>query len=217
MIVYPVVEQRSPEWVALRRGRPTASRLKDIMTPVKCEYSKSATKYMASLIADCFDTDIDGMLEGEKYSNYWTSRGIDLEPLARIELGKILGVDISEVGFCLHDAGLFGCSPDGLVKENGVWSKGCEFKCPAPKTHVQWVMEGGIPSEYLCQVHGSMVITGLKQWEFLSYCPGMKPLHVTAEHNDFTERLAECMDRFAREYKETMALMMPKLQLQLEQ
>lgn len=215
MIVYPAVEQRSEEWIALRRGRPTASRLKDIMTPVKMEYSKSARTYIAELIASCFDTDIEGMVE-DKLSTYWVRRGIELEPLARIELAKILGAEIHDVGFCLHDDGLFGCSPDGMVKENGVWIKGGEFKCPAPKTHVQWVMEGGIPSDYLCQVHGSMVITGLKQWEFLSYCPGMKPLHVTAEYDTFTERLAECMDRFAREYKETMELMMPKLQLQLE-
>lgn len=215
MIVYPVVEQRSKEWIALRRGRPTASRLKDIMTPVKREYSKTARLYIAELIAACFDTDVEGMIE-DRLSTYWVRRGVELEPLAKTELAKALGTEVHDVGFCLHDGGLFGCSPDGMVKENGVWVKGGEFKCPAPKTHVQWVMEGGIPSEYLCQVHGSMVITGLKQWEFLSYCPGMKPLHVTAEHNDFTERLAECMDRFAREYKETMALMMPKLQLQLE-
>jgi hypothetical protein len=39
------------------------------------------------------------------------------------------------------------------------------------------------------QVHASMAVTGLDRWDFLSYCPMEKPLLITVERDETTERL----------------------------
>lgn len=213
MIIYQDIEQGTPEWHSLRRGRPTASRLSEVITAAKGDYSASAPKYMAELLAECFDTDIEP--GDDNFDNFWTRRGKDLEPLARLELSRILGREAHQVGFCLHDGGVFGCSPDALFKDGGSYDSGGELKCPKPSQHVLWIMGGVLPPEHKAQVEGSMVITGLRCWEFLSFCPGLQPFHVTVHWSDYTDKLAEHMDRFTREYKELHAKLVPKLTLTL--
>lgn len=214
MVVYPQIEQGSDAWNDLRRGRPTASRFSEIITAAKGDYSASAKKYMAELLAQCFETDVDP--GQDEFSTYWTRRGCDLEPLARAELSRILGRQAHQVGFVLHDGGLFGCSPDALFKDGDTYERGGELKCPKPSQHVLWVMGGVLPPEHRAQVEGSMVICGLKYWEFLSYVPGMQPFHVTVEWNEFTDTLAKHMDRFTAEYKALHEELVPKLTLLLD-
>jgi hypothetical protein len=47
-----LMPQLSPEWWQVRRAVPTASNFDKIMTAEKRKYSSSATKYIASLIAE---------------------------------------------------------------------------------------------------------------------------------------------------------------------
>ena len=214
MVVYPTIDQRSPEWRKLRQGRPTASRFSEIVTAAKGEYSKSAQGYMYELLADCFPTDIDPD-EADRFDNFWTRRGTDLEPLARVELAKILQCEIHQVGFCLHDDGLFGCSPDGLIKEGETYIEGVEIKCPSPAVHVEYMAGGKLPSSYCQQVHGSLVITNLPRWHFASFCPGMQAFHVVVERDDYTDKVAACLKKFSEEYKAMREALIPKLQLSL--
>lgn len=213
MIVYPAIPQGTPQWRALRRGRPTASHLSEVITAAKGDYSASAPKYMAELLAQCFETDVDP--DRDEFSTFWTRRGQELEPLARSELATILGREAHQVGFCIQENGIFGCSPDVLFKTGDAYDDGGELKCPAPAQHVKWVMDGGLPLEHKAQVHGSMVITSIPRWNFLSYCPGMQPFHVQVTWDDFTDKLAALMARFTSDYKALHERLIPKLQLTL--
>jgi len=210
MKVFPKMIQGSEAWYAVRKGRPTASRFKDVITAAKAEYSKSATGYMQELIADCFTTDVEAWT-----GNKWTDRGTELEPEARKAYGEHTGREVEEVGFCAHDNEFFGCSPDGLILDPVTleYCRGVEIKCLAPKGHVAAVAGGVLPDDYKAQVHGSLYVTGLPAWDFWSYCPGMRPFLVTVRPDEYTVKLGAALERFAIEYAALRAAIIPQLKL----
>jgi len=158
------VEQRSLEWHAARLGVPSASNFKNVVTPTG-QKSKQVDSYLNRLIAD--------VLTGSPEPHPGTDamqRGTDLEPEARSYYELIAG-SVEEIGFCIHDDG-FGCSPDGLVGEEGL----LEIKCPLAHTHVEYLRDGILPSIYIPQVQGQLLVLNRLWCDFLSYHPSMKPL-----------------------------------------
>lgn len=209
MKVFPHVAQGSEEWFAMRKGRPTASRFSDIITAKTGELSKSAKAYMCELIAECFCPEYVNFM-----GNSWTDRGIELEPEARAAFIERTGANVQQVGFCTRDDGIVGCSPDGLlVAPNDDYVAGLEIKCPSPKTHVEYVLAGELPDEYKQQVHGGMAVTGLNQWHFFSYYPGLKPLHLVILADSYTAKLSAALDQFLLDYRDAREKAIPQLQL----
>ena len=88
-------------------------------------------------------------------------------------------VKIQRVGFCVSDDGRYGCSPDGLIGEDG----GIEIKSPQPGKHLQHLLGGIVPKEYVGQVQMSLFVTGRAWWKFVSYSRHLPPLvlHVTPD------------------------------------
>ena len=186
--------QYSPEWVAVRSGIPTASQFGRIMTPAQRKYSSQAREYALELL----DQRHRGYSR-DAHCSPEMQHGLDTEPEARAWYAFDTGRDVQQVGFCLSDCGRFGCSPDGLVGDDG----GLEIKCPQPVTHLKYLDEGVVPTQYLPQIHGSLLVTGRAWWDFLSYCPGYPPLVLRVTPSDFTERLAELLEVFCLELIET--------------
>ena len=186
-------DQGSPEWGQCRQGIPTASNFDKIVTPAKGELSKQADAYIYELIADR----IMGVPENvEAFTSREMQYGIDTEPEARAWYQMETGLTVRKVGFCVADDGSMGCSPDGLVDPDG----GIEIKCPLAKTHIGYLMQGGLPTEYKLQVHGSLVVTGRRYWSFVSYCPGIKPVNIKVEPDDFTAKLRDALEAFTARY-----------------
>lgn len=201
--------QGSEEWFNLRRGRPTASRFKDIITPKTGVLSKSSVGYMRELVTECFVPDYAKFI-----GNKWTDRGTELEPEALEALAQRLDCEIEPVGFVTRDDEVVGCSPDGLIKGGGEFIAGAEVKCPAGHTHISYVEAGKLPDTYKPQVHGSMAVTGLDRWHFFSYFPGMQPLHVVVERDAYTDKVSKALDQFLIDYRDYREKMIPKLQLE---
>ena len=105
------------------------------------------------------------------------------------------GFAIEPVGFIESDDGLFGASPDGLI--NGYPA---EIKCPKPSTHIQWLLEGGLPKDHIAQVHMQMAISEKDKCYFMSYTPDCRPLIIEAVWNDYTESLVHQMDKYRKEF-----------------
>jgi hypothetical protein len=212
MKVFTDIEQGSDAWKAIRKGKPTASRFSDIITAKTGELSKSAKEYIRELIGECFCPDWEPW-----QGNQFTDRGTELEPEARFQFAMQTGMDVKEVGFVLADDGLFGCSPDGLIMgADSYYVAGLEIKCPNPKTHIGYVLDGGLPDQYKQQVHGGMAVTGLNQWHFYSYFPGMKALHVVVERDEYTEKLSKALVAFGVEYRGAMEIAIEKLMIEKE-
>jgi putative phage-type endonuclease len=202
-------EQRTPEWFEARKGVLTASKFGKWLTdPTK---NKTSNKALQGAICGMLG-DLSGESEPPDRDSWEMKRGRELEPEARAAYETITGYKVTEVGFILHDCGRFGCSPDGLclykmfeeVSSNPCpeeFSHGLEIKCPVPKTHIKYLFDGGVPDEYLCQVHGSMAVTGLTRWDFMSYCPELPPLLITVERDEFTEAILDGLLEVAKQYE----------------
>lgn len=188
--------QYSPEWWAVRRGVPTASEFSNILTPATGKLSKSADGYVYKLIGEKLSTEYP--LTTMNPATAAMERGTSLEANARSWYSLVHSVEVNEVGFALSDCERFGCSPDGIVGEDG----GIEIKCPLPHTQVEWLLSGTLPDTYKPQVHGSLIITGRQWWDFVSYCPGLPELVVRVEPDEYTEKLREALELFHARYQE---------------
>jgi hypothetical protein len=100
-----------------------------------------------------------------------------------------------------------------ILNANGFSIAGLEIKCPSPFTHAEYIEAGVLPDQYKAQVHGSMAVTGLDQWHFFSYFPGLQPLHLVVTRDDYTAKIEAAIDQFVIEYGAYRQMMTPKLQL----
>lgn len=211
MKIFRDLEQGSEQWKAIRKGKPTASRFSDIITSSKGELSKSANGYIRELIGECFCPDWEPW-----QGNFFTERGKELEAEALDAFTATTELNVERVGFVLADDGICGCSPDALiVGTDGQPIAGVEIKCPAPKTHIGYVLDGGLPAEYRQQVHGSLAVTGLPEWRFWSYFPGLRPLHVVVTPDDYTAKIKAALADFVTLYRREMEAAIPKLKITL--
>lgn len=89
-------------------------------------------------------------------------------------------VTVQRVGFITSDDGKMGCSPDGLIGED----EGLEIKSPQSPKHIQYLLAGVVPPDYLPQIHMSMYITGRKAWWFASYNSYLPKLLIRVERDE---------------------------------
>ena len=127
------IDQRTPEWFAVRCGKVTASRVADLMARIKTGYAASRDNYMAQLVCER----ITGK-PAESYSNAAMQWGTEQEPFARAAYEAHTGVIVEETGFHSHPTiEAAGASPDGLVGEDGL----VEIKCPNTATHIETLLD----------------------------------------------------------------------------
>lgn len=171
-------EQGTEEWLTARLGIPTATGIENIVTPTG-KKSSSQIKYMSELIEES----ILG-LQDSGYKSAFMERGNQLEPLARSAYEFLTGNAVKQVGGVYLDENKeVMVSPDGLIPE---LKKGLEIKCPKMSTHIRYLLEGGVPSEYVIQVQANLWVTGYETWDFVSYCPEYQkqPLYIFTTHRD---------------------------------
>ena len=182
-------KQYSDSWWAARRGRPSASRFGDILQPVKMQLGKGAESYACELIGDLLDMNYGPK---DEFATSAMRSGTVMEPHIRRYYEFQRDIEVQEVGLCESDDGRFTGSPDGLCADDGV----LELKHPTPKVQIKYLLDGGVPAEYLGQVHGHLIVTGRKWVDFLSYVPGLPELLIRVEPDGYTEKLAIALDEF---------------------
>jgi len=194
--VWPDMLQGSEVWFNARKGRATASQFKKILTGTG-KLSTQADAYARKLARETVMADPQ-----EFAGNKFTDWGNEHEPEARETYIRETGAAVVEVGFVTSKAmPCVGCSPDGLILgPNGQPISGLEIKCPAIDTLVEWMMAGELPADHLAQVHGSMIVTGLRRWEFVGYHPGAPLFLQSAEWNAYTDKMAAAVEEFVIRY-----------------
>src|SRR5207253_7226161 len=68
-----------------------------------------------------------------------------------------------------HDIADAGCSPDGLVGDDGL----VEIKCPNTATHIETLIAKSVPTKYVTQIQFQLACTGREWCDFVSYDPRM--------------------------------------------
>ena len=196
MIIHDV-EQNTPEWFALRCGIPTASEFSKILTSTGKDSTQSKG-YMHTLVGE--------RLAGEpleSVNNVWMERGKELEADALSYFEFETDLDIESQGFITNDDLTLGCSPDGF---SGDW--GVEVKCPKGSTHVEYLLGRRVPPVYFPQVQGSMYVTGVDHWWFVSYHPKLDPLIIRVQRDEeWINKLEIALTRFNNQ----LNVMMEKL------
>ena len=170
MKIYDDLVQGTPEWKAVKCGVPSASNFDKIVT-TKGERSKQAEKYLYTLAGERST----GTSE-ETFQSAAMLKGTEMESEARSYYEIVNDTEVKQVGFCLADG--YGSSPDGLIGKDG----GLELKVPNLATHVGYLLDGKLPTEYFCQVQGNLFVTSRKWWDFMSYAsPSIKPFIIRVE------------------------------------
>ncbi len=184
------VEQSSYDWFKMKLGVVSASNCSKIFKP-KRGAGLTRLTYMNELIGE-----ICTGIPQEEISAKALQWGKDNEPQAR-ELYSVLGLGgvVQELPFIYADKDMrAGCSPDGIDGDSGI-----EIKCPfTTKVHIDFLLNGTIKPEYHDQMQFSMMVSGAKQWHFVSYDHRMKRKIIekfTVNRNE--ERIAEIREALA--------------------
>lgn len=188
-------EQGSEEWLAARLGIPTATGFENIVTATG-KKSASYIKYMAELIEESI---LGG---GDTFKSGFMERGNQLEPQARAAYEFLTGNDVIQVGgVYLNEDREVMVSPDGLIPN---LKKGLEIKCPKMSTHIRYLLEGGVPAEYVIQVQANLWVTGYETWDFVSYCPEYQKqtLYLFTAARD--EKLIKAFDEHIPQFVKTL-------------
>lgn len=199
------IKQGSAEWLALRAGKVTASRIADVMM---AKTTAGYKNYMADLIVE--------RLTGSKTESFTTSAmqwGVDNEPLARAEYEVKTGGFVDQVTFVEHPSiEMFGCSPDGLIGEDGL----VEIKCPNTATHIDYVMADKPPAKYVPQMQCQLAVTGRKWCDFVSFDPrlpdGLQLFIVRLERDDeYIEKMEKEVKKFLDEVNQAVLKLKEKV------
>lgn len=185
------MEQMSAEWYAAKCGIPSASKADKMLTPLG-KLSAQSDTYMDQLLAERA-----GFADDPMEPTDWMKRGIKLEDDARKLFAFTKDIKVKEVGWVTNDEGTAGCSPDGVIKLRKA-KAGWENKCPKASIHIGYLRRGELPKKYKPQVHMSMAILGVKDWFFQSYFPGLDPLIIHVEADDYTAKIAEAVSQFTK-------------------
>ena len=156
--------QGSPEWLASRAGRVTASRINDVMAKIKTGEAAARRDYKFEIVTEILtDAPTPSIFQNDAMK--W---GNEQEPFARAAYEVYAGVLVDQVGLVLHPTIERGAaSPDGLVNTLSL----VEIKCPKTSTHIAYMMDGGVPKQYQNQMLWQMCCCERKSCDFVSFDP----------------------------------------------
>ena len=167
------IDQLSAEWFTARTGRVTASNVAKALSRLT---RKSGIKNVGDPTAECDRYRIQVIAEtltGVPVENYVSpamDNGRELEPVAVAEYEFQTGLEAEKTGLWVHPViDRFAASPDRLVGAEGV----LEVKCPLPTTHIEYLIAGIMPEEYVDQVQSELACTERLWADFVSFCPLM--------------------------------------------
>jgi hypothetical protein len=196
-------EQGSAKWLEARCGLLTASEFDRIITPtLKIADNPKSRAHLWEMAAQR----ITGFVEAQYVSDAML-RGQEDEIKARADYEKHFA-PVQTCGFVTNNKWGFtlGCSPDGLVGDDGL----VECKSSCQKLHVQRLVEhfesGDPPEEFMLQVQGLMLITERKWCDLLLRCGGLPQKRIRIEPvKPIQDAILDAAAKFESRINETVA------------
>lgn len=160
MIRYDI-EQGSEQWHEQRYGKITGTTSKGLFV--------DSDTLLNGLIACRLERFV---LEPTGYQSEAMIRGDELEPFARMEISRKIGIKLIQAGWVQSDISIMGISPDGVSECETIM---CEFKCPGKDVHTATLLANEIPVGNIHQcLHYFTVWPKLKELHFGSFRPESK-------------------------------------------
>lgn len=152
-----------------RLGKITGSRFGDV------KYGRNGKDWAAvteTLLADLVFEHATGQSASRFSGSAATDWGHEHEPAALSEYERRTGQKVARNKFQkMQGANLIGCTPDGIGPGLAV-----ECKCPYnPKNHIQTILSNAVPSEYVDQVNGHLLVSGATVCHFITFDPRYLP------------------------------------------
>ncbi len=204
------IEHKSVEWYKVRSGKFTPSELHKLMTEPKSKadiLSVGAITYIKEKIAE---TLIENLPNENEFTNAATAWGNSYEDEAISIFADQSDTEIIKPGF-IDCNDYFGGTPDGIAADG---SFGIEVKCPYnPTIHLDNLVLDPMDfpkarKEYYYQIQGYALLTGIKDWYFISYDPRQQDLlkirHILVEMNKDTQKKIREKLKIANEYKQKL-------------
>ena len=203
---YHNIIQGSDEWLQARLGVVTASEVSMLITPTgRLSSGKKVSTYANEIVAQQLSQQIEGT-----FQSFDMLRGHIQEGIAR-DIYSDNYAPVSECGFVTNeiDGVVLGCSPDGLVGDDG----GIEIKSRIAKFQIETITSDEVPVEYMMQIQTNLLVTGRKWWDFVQYSNGMplfvKRVYADAESQDlivsatnaFNEKVKAILDLYLEKSK----------------
>jgi hypothetical protein len=165
------IQQGTDEWLDLRRGRITCSRLGDVMAkPTTKRYQTYMREKVLELLGH---THVEEAPE-------WARHGRENEPKAIRGYEWKYGIDVVHDVFLIHKKyDWLSCSPDLLHLPQ--YDEGGEVKCRALYKSYRAARAyaennkgkpAAAPAEYRHQIQGAMWVTGFSFWWYINYYVG---------------------------------------------
>lgn len=158
------VKQNSEEWEELRRGRVTASCMRNVMAK---KTTKAYQDYRQQIAMELLG------FEDHQADAHWAEHGRQGEPFARGAYCWKLGCEVTPDVFCIHkDYDWLAASPDGLVLPD--YERAIEIKCRRElRTWLKKVGDqerlGRIDPTYKAQVQAQIWIMGLPSIDYVEF------------------------------------------------
>ena len=201
MEIITSMEQGSQEWLDMRLGKVTASRMKDLLSNGRGgNPSKTAETYMIELIAERLTGESKPFFENDAMR--W---GTETEPQARAMYELESGNDVEEVAFIIKDE-YVGVSPDGLIGDYGM----LEIKCPTTTTQLKRALSKSYHADYEAQIQAQLWVAERNWCDFVSFDPrldcGASFLIERVNRDDvFIEKMDVKVNLFIVEMKASLA------------
>jgi hypothetical protein len=219
--VFHDLVQGSDEWFAARCGLLTASEMKLIITPtLKAASNDKERTHLYELLAQR----ITGYVEPSYISESMLRGQVD-EITAR-ELYAEHYAPVQTVGFVTNDEWGFtlGCSPDGLVGDDGM----IECKSRAQKYQIRTIADLAVDPDFVIQLQTGLLVIKREWNDHISYSAGL-PMLTLRVHPDpviqnaiietagaFEQRLAEKMKSYTTHLKSKARLIQTKRVIEQE-
>lgn len=171
---YHRLQQGCDEWLMMRMGMITASCFSKLVTPtLKIANNETSRAYIYEIAAERMNPVIE-----PHYTSFDMERGHTEEVLAKVVYGREIA-KVDECGFIVNTKLGFnvGCSPDGLVGDDGM----IEVKSRANKLQIKTIIEGfdssgpeiTVPKQYMLQIQAQLWVSGRDWCDFISYSNGL--------------------------------------------
>lgn len=151
------MEQRSSEWFADRLGAITGSRAHDLLSS-----ATTRKTLMANLVREYATAS-----RKEFRQTAAMERGQNIEDEATNYYAMMNNVEVEQAGIVwskVHP--LFGCSPDGLIGNDG----GIEIKRLDEENHIKVIIAEQPEKKYIHQIEWCLFCTDRKWWDYVGYC-----------------------------------------------
>jgi putative phage-type endonuclease len=157
------LEQGTDEWKQARLGYVSASNVADVMAKGKSGEAITRKKYKTRIVAERLTNQSQ-----DSFTSASMEWGVITEALARQAYEMKAKVLVDKTGFWKHPTiKWLGASPDGLVGEDGI----VEIKCPNTTTHLDYIWNDEVPSEYYKQIQCQLWVTNRAWCDFVSFDP----------------------------------------------